>query len=457
MRSGKKPTSQDLEHFVIKMRKVYSPCKGKTNKMITYFKKIIPQNLFKKLQPTYHYAIAFLGAVIYRFPSRQIKVVGITGTKGKTTTTELTATLLEEAGFKVASMGTLQFKIGDETTRNLYKMTMPGRFFTQKFLRDAVNAGCDWAVLEITSEGAKQFRNKWIDLDALIVTNISPEHIESHGSYEKYVEAKLSIAKALETSKKENRTLIVNKDSAEAEKFLALNIPRKYPYTIKDAGSHTLGGAGVEFGFDGVRIASPLPGLFNIYNMLGVATFARSQGIETSIIKKALEKITLVRGRMERVTLPTDVKTKKTQDFTVIVDYAHTADSLEKVYQTFGAYEKICILGNTGGGRDKWKRPEMGKIADMYCSQIILTNEDPYDESPEGIVKEMAKGMIKHHPKIIMDRREAIHTALKDARKGEVVIITGKGTDPYIMEAKGKKTPWDDATVVREELLKVLN
>ncbi|MDD5050615.1 MAG: UDP-N-acetylmuramyl-tripeptide synthetase [Candidatus Pacebacteria bacterium] len=425
--------------------------------MISFLRKIIPRSIFKKLQPIYHYKIALLGAILYRFPSRKIKVVGITGTKGKTTTTELTAKVLEEAGFKVASMGTLQFKIGGDTKRNLYKMTMPGRFFTQKFLHDAVNAGCDWAVIEMTSEGAKQFRHKYIDLDALIVTNISPEHIESHGSYEKYVEAKLSIAHALEHSEKKNRAIIVNKDSAEAEKFLSLNIPRKYPYSLKDAGSHTLGGAGIEFGFNGVRISSPLPGLFNVYNMLGVATFARSQGIETAVIKKALEKVSLVRGRMERVTLPGDVKTKKIQDFTVIVDYAHTADSLEKVYQTFGASDKICVLGNTGGGRDKWKRPEMGKIADTYCSQIILTNEDPYDEDPEGIVKEMAKGMIKHHPRIIMDRREAIHSALKDARKGEVVIITGKGTDPYIMEANGAKTPWDDATIVREELTKILN
>ncbi len=336
-------------------------------------------------------------------------------------------------------------------------MTMPGRFFTQKFLRDAVDAGCEWAVLEITSEGAKQFRNKWVDLDALIVTNISPEHIESHGSYENYVDAKLSIARSLQDSPKAKRAIIVNTDSAEAEKFLALDIPEKYPYSLKDAGKYTLSENGVAFDVAGTHISSPLPGLFSIYNMLGVATFAQSQNIDNAIVKKALEKVNLVRGRMEKVTLPETTRTTKTQDFTVIVDYAHTADSLEKVYQTFGASEKICILGNTGGGRDKWKRPEMGKIADMYCAEIILTNEDPYDEDPREIIDEIAAGMKKHHPKIIMDRRDAIHAALKDARKGDVVIITGKGTDPYIMGANYTKEPWDDAQVVREELEKVLS
>ncbi|HRZ30282.1 MAG TPA: Mur ligase family protein, partial [Candidatus Paceibacterota bacterium] len=158
-------------------------------KILDTLKKFIPKSVFSFFQPFYHYSLALAGAIIYRFPSRQIKVIAITGTKGKTSTTEILAKILETAGYKVATTSTLQFKVGDKITRNLYKMSMPGRMFMQKFLRQAVSAKCDYAVLEMTSEGSKTFRHKFIDLNGLIFTNISPEHIESHGSYEKYLEA----------------------------------------------------------------------------------------------------------------------------------------------------------------------------------------------------------------------------------------------------------------------------
>lgn len=149
------------------------------------------------------------------------------------------------------------------------------------------------------------------------------------------------------------------------------------------------------------------------------------------------------------------------QSFPVIVDYAHTPDSLEAVYKTFPAHEKICVLGNTGGGRDTWKRPVMGEIADRYCMEIILTNEDPYDEDPEKILKEIQSGIKNHIPHVILDRRSAIRRAIEMAREftlrraqgqNVAVLITGKGTDPYIMGPNGTKTSWDDRAVAREEL-----
>ena len=179
-------------------------------KVLALAKRIIPKNLVAKGRPIYHYLLAFLGAVYYRFPSKRIKVVAITGTKGKTTTVELVNAILEEAGFKTALASTLRFKIGEKSEDNKFKMTMPGRFFLQNFLRKAVGTGCDWAVIEMSSEGAKQFRHKFIDLDALIFTNLAPEHIESHGSYQKYLEAKLSIAKALEESSKKEKVIVSN-------------------------------------------------------------------------------------------------------------------------------------------------------------------------------------------------------------------------------------------------------
>ena len=144
------------------------------------------------------------------------------------------------------------------------------------------------------------------------------------------------------------------------------------------------------------------------------------------------------------------------QDFLAVVDYAHTPDSLQALYDAFPNRRKICVLGNTGGGRDTWKRPEMGAIADAECESVILTNEDPYDENPENIVNAMASGM-KRKPRIVMDRRDAIREALSLAKAGDVVLISGKGADPYIMGPHGTKTPWSDATVVREELEKLLS
>src|SRR3989338_6367921 len=156
--------------------------------------------LYAALKLPYHYLLAFAGAVIFGFPSRKLNVIAVTGTKGKSTVVELVSALLDEAGYKTAHCSTIHFKIGDKKERNLHKMTMPGRFFLQRFLNRAVHAGCTHAVIEMTSEGARQFRHKFISLDALIFTNLAPEHIESHRSYENYVAAKVSLAKALEKS-----------------------------------------------------------------------------------------------------------------------------------------------------------------------------------------------------------------------------------------------------------------
>jgi len=423
---------------------------------LRFLKKFIPSRLFKMGQPIYHYLLSLTGAVIYRFPSRKIKVIAITGTKGKSSTVELVSAILEEAGFKTSLAGTVRFKIDGLSKSNKYKMTIPGRFFVQKFLRDSVNAKCDYAILEMTSEGAKQFRHKFIAFDALLFTNLSPEHIESHGSYEKYVAAKLSIAKAVAKSSKPRKILVVNGDDAESSKFLAIDGLEKFTYSLEEAEPFVLGVEGSDFTYLGELIRVRLPGIFNISNILAAITFAKTQGIHLDVIKKALEKFKGILGRVERISLDETNPLRTKQDFRLTVDYAHTPDSLQKIYQVFQDGRRICVLGNTGGGRDTWKRPEMGKIADTLCDHIILTNEDPYDEDPEKIVNEMKKGITQKPVEIIMDRREAIHRAISLAETGDNVIITGKGTDPFIMGPRGSKIPWSDAEVAREELAKVL-
>ena len=327
----------------------------------------------------------------------------------------------------------------------------------QRFLRRAVKASCQYAVIEMTSEGAKFYRHKWIELDALIFTNLAPEHIESHGSYEKYRDAKLSIARSLATSKKKRKTLIANSDDAEAPKFMAIAGVEKMPFCLSQAKPYNLAPEGLSMTVAGTQITSPLSGLFNIYNMLGAIAFAQTQTIGLDTIKRALEKFRGVRGRVERITMDLDPAGSVKQDFTVIVDYAHTPDSLQKLYDVFQNSKKICVLGNTGGGRDKWKRPAMAKIAEDNCEVIILTNEDPYDEDPQKIVEEMREAIVSKPVEIIMDRREAIAEALKHASTGDTVLITGKGTDPCICGPHGTKLPWSDSKVTREELEKLLS
>lgn len=402
--------------------------------ILRFTEKLIPKKLYRVAQPPYHYILALLGAFVYQFPSRKIKVIAVTGTKGKSTTVEIINAVLEEAGFKTAVSNTIRYKIGDVSTPNKFKMSMPGRFFVQKLFRKAVNAGCDYVILEMTSQGTLQYRHKFIELDALVFTNLSPEHIESHGSYENYVDAKLKIAEQLSKSKKRPRVLVVNEDDRESEKFLKYDADRKVKFNIKE------------------KIDTPLLGEFNQQNAAAAFEVCRALGIEEKIIRHAISRFNKTPGRLEFI--------EAGQDFRVVVDYAHTPDSLEKVYKVFknnGTKNIIGVLGGTGGGRDSWKRKEMGRIAETYCSHIILTNEDPYDEDPDQIVRDVAEGIQKKKPDIIMDRRQAIAHALKMAKTGDAVLITGKGTDPFIMGPNNTKIPWSDAEVAREELKKLSN
>lgn len=410
-------------------------------------RKIVPTVVLARLLPIYHFCLALLGVIIYRHPSRKLTLIGVTGTKGKSTVLELVNTILEEAGHSTALAGTVRFKIDDESERNMLKMTMPGRFFVQKWLRDAVNAGCTHAILEMTSEGVKQSRHRFLSLDALIFTNLTPEHIESHGSYENYVKAKLAIGEALARSSKKDKALIVNTDSKESEKFLALNVEEKITYSLHDAEPISHRKSGTEFNFRGNNVHIRLPGEFNVYNSLAALACTTHFDVPIKTAARALKKFAGVRGRMEYVDTG--------KDFDVVVDYAHTPDSLKNAYDVYEKRNLICVLGGTGGGRDIWKRKLMGSIADNSCSHIILADEDPYDEDPRKIIADIEEGIRRTQYEVISDRRKAIRAAMRLANTRDVVIITGKGTDPYIMGPNGTKTPWDDAEVVREEAEKL--
>jgi len=415
-------------------------------------KRFIPKTIFNFFQPFYHLLLAYWGDKKYHHPSQDIMVIAVTGTKGKSSTTELIAHILRASGKKVASLSTIQFSIDGHTEPNMYKMTMPGRFFVQKFLRDAVDAGCTHAVVEMTSEGAKQFRHKYIDLDALVFTNLAPEHIESHGSFEKYKAAKLTLAQAVANSPKRSRYLVSNIDDEYGQEFLNFTVEHLLPYSLKDLNLYTLHKDGASLVIENVTIRVPLVGLFNVYNTLAAITITRALGVSLQTIQNSLRELPPLKGRVEHFESPAEAAKK----ITAVVDYAHTPDSLTKLYEAFPNRHKVCVLGNTGGGRDTWKRPEMGAIAEKYCDQIILTNEDPYDEDPVKIVNDMKAGMSADAPvEIIMDRREAIKKAIEITPYGGCVLISGKGTDPYIMGPNNTKEPWSDAQVVKELLAEV--
>ncbi|MDB5195166.1 MAG: UDP-N-acetylmuramyl-tripeptide synthetase [Parcubacteria group bacterium] len=408
-----------------------------------FIQSLLPRRLYRALLAPYHLLWTMFAAARYGFPARKLTVIGVTGTKGKSSVTEMVAAILTHAGHTVAVSSTIHFTIGTESRPNRYKMTLPGRGFIQKFLHEAVGKGATHAVIEITSEAALQYRHLFLDLDALVFTNLEKEHLESHGGMEQYFQAKYRIGRALVRSPKRPRAIIANADSTYGARFLALAVERSIPFALADAADLIPTDTGIAFTYEGTGFTLPHPGAFSALNALAAIKTASFFGVALKDAAAALASLSRIAGRAERIVAG--------QDFLAVVDYAHTPDSLEALYKAYGDRPKICVLGNTGGGRDTWKRPEMGRISDQYCTEVILTDEDPYDEDPRTIVAAMAAGM-KRAPTIIMDRRAAIAAALKKASKGDVVLVSGKGTDPYIMRAHGKKEIWSDSEVVREEL-----
>ncbi len=404
----------------------------------------------KLLINLYHLLYAFLGALVYRFPSSRIKVIAVTGTNGKSTTVDLLLRVFKEAGYRVAAFSSVKFEIAGVEEPNLYKMTMPGRAVIQRLLRKAVNEKCDIAIMEVTSEGIKQHRHRFIDIDIACFTNLSPEHIESHGGFENYKKEKGKLFKG-------NKNLhVINIDDENAEYFLSFFAKEKITYGINNIESNVRAESvkslekGVEFFVDKERYEIGLSGKFNVYNALVAISLAKKEGVDLKHIKKALKEADVMPGRMEEVV---------SSPFRVIVDYAVTPVTLETVYQeileSYSPENLICILGSCGGGRDKWKRPVLGEIAAKYCQRVIVTNEDPYDEDPEEIIDAVISGTRGKGEKIV-DRREAIKSALSFAKEKDLIIITGKGNEPWMCLAKGEKIEWDEKRIIQEEVTKII-
>ncbi|MDP2696247.1 MAG: UDP-N-acetylmuramyl-tripeptide synthetase [bacterium] len=427
------------------------------------------KNIYQKLKSAYHYCLAWLGNVIYGSPSKDIFVIGVTGTKGKSTTLELINAILEMADKKTALVSSLRFKIANKTIKNTTGMTMPGRFFIQKKLRKAVKAGCQYFLIEVTSQGILQHRHEFIDFDAAIYTNVRPEHVEAHGSFDNYRGAKVSFFKyAADKSRKRDKSFFINDEDDSKGHFVNAVGDNKVIYFSRDNFIDKNLNKGK------ISIGDWLSNNFNLENAAAATALAESQGIDWDTIHRALQAFSGIPGRLEYA---------QRKPFAVVIDYAHTPDSLTKVYQALirggakvsarnsrgssrtktktktsvSTSKLICVLGAAGGGRDKWKRPVMGQIAAQYCRNIILTNEDPYDEKPEKILEDIKNGILQTKFPVsniaeILDRRAAIAKAISLAKRGDTVIITGKGSEDWLRVAQGNKIPWSERKAVEKVL-----
>jgi len=433
-------------------------------------KNLIKKLFSKSLLFKYHKMWAVLANVIYRFPSRELIVIGVTGTNGKSTTCNLIARVLEQTGAKVGLMTTVNFKIADKEWINDTHMTMQGRLILQQMLRQMVKAGCKYAVIETSSEGIMQNRNWGINYDVAVFTNLTPEHIEAHGSFENYKKAKGALFASLSkfphkkiAGQEIPKALVVNLDDERWHYYYNFFADKKYCYGISYQGKLPqpevllAGDIGMKINGTFFRVGindfqTQLIGKFNIYNCLAAICVARHFGLSMEQCRQALAKVTGVPGRMELIN--------EGQDFSVLIDYAHDAASFNGLFNTLRMFEKnriIHVFGSAGGVRDHLKRPVLGRLSGENADITIVTDEDSYDESTEKILKEIAGGVIAVG-KVegqdlfqITDRREAIKYACQIAQPGDLVLITGKGTEQSI-KSGGKVTPWDDRLVTREVL-----
>ena len=402
------------------------------------------RSLLKKLLPeplvlSYHYLVTWLGALYFWFPGKKMTVIGVTGTKGKTTTSNFIWAVLTAGGHKTGIISTANIRIGDESSLNHYHMTMPGRFAVQRLMAQMVKAGCTHCVVETTSEGLKQYRHIGVYYDIGVFTNLTPEHLPSHGgNFENYKHAK---GKMFAHTKE---LIIANGDDPHADYYLSFPAKKKIKFHASD--------------FDTARFRLGILGDFNIANALPAIIIGRELGIADADIARGLENLKLIPGRMEVIN--------EGQGFTLIVDYAHEKMSITNVLETAkkirapGA-KTIILLGVEGGGRDKTKRAIMGELAAKLADYLICSNVDPYDDDPTPIVEDIAvaaeaHGMIRNKNLfVIEDRRVGIRKALELAKPGDVVLITGKGSEQSMI-IDGKSIPWDDRVVVRQELLGIM-
>ena len=427
--------------------------------MLKKFKSLI--SLDNPLRLWYHGLRAIIANIVYGFPSKWMTIIGITGTNGKTTTSNIVAEWLRASGRKVFMFTTVNIMIWDEVFTNHSKMTSPDAFELQRWFSVAKKEGCDIAVIETASHGIKMHRIWGLDYDISVLTNITQDHLDLHRTMEDYVNTKLKIFKKLMYYARKpgiKKTWIINIDSEYHELFLAETYDSLYKYGMgydanlraekikntRDSMNFT-----VQMPGKSLDIKTHLRGNFNVSNILAAIGVFAALGIDRETIPQIVSEIKWVPGRMEEV--------KSLEGFSVFIDYAHTADALENVLETLGEMKEkwriITVFGCTGD-RDTTKRPIMGQVVSRLSDIVIVTQDDDYTENPQKIIKDILPGIDRKQWEdfwIIVDRREAIRTALVTAKKGDIILLAGKW-DEHALLTNSWPVEWHEKTIVEQML-----
>lgn len=420
--------------------------------LVNGVRKALPASAVRKIEETYRKGRIKLISAKYGNPARNLKVIAVTGTNGKTTTVNYINEILKEAGLKTAMFSTALIEVAGETQLNDLNATVASTERMQQFFRDAKKAGVDYVVLEITSHALDQHKLDSVPIEAAVMTNLTQDHLDYHKTMENYAAAKGRLFA------QSPRFMVLNRDDEwfdYFDKFAAGE--QKITYGKSEEAESRIEyvklykkGSEARVVIDHqtkLELATALPGEYNVYNMTAAASLAYLLGIKLNDIVEGIANLEGVPGRFEYVT--------KGTPYEVIVDYAHTPDALQKLLEAAKSVTKnrvILVFGATGD-RDKGKRPIMGEIAAKYADRIVLTDEESYNEDPQAIRDQVREGIesAKAGMKLteIADRREAIEKALSIARKGDTVLITGMGHEQYRI-VNGEKLPWNDGDVVRE-------
>ncbi|MCH8049558.1 UDP-N-acetylmuramoyl-L-alanyl-D-glutamate--2,6-diaminopimelate ligase [Patescibacteria group bacterium] len=411
-----------------------------------------------------------MAAILYGHPSNDLIVIGVTGTNGKSSTVQFIAQLLTQLGHRVGYTTTAGFNIAGKEIENRLKMTMPGRFFLQRLLRQMVKAGCTYAIIETTSQGIVQFRHLGINYDMAVFTNLTPEHIEAHGSFKAYKQAKGRLFSHLTKMPRKHlggedvpKMSVINDDDKHAQFFAGFASDGCVRFTwLNHEGPDQVSAKyikrspeGARIKVNGIEMFVPLRSRFEHQNVLAAMATVQALGIPLASLVEVVEKLEPIPGRFELV--------KRGQPFEVIVDYAHEPYGIKTLLSAVKELHPkrlIGVHGSTGGGRDVSRRYKIGRLAAQEEDIVIITNEDPYDEDPRQIIEQIAKGARdggKREGKdllLIDDRMEAVEQAVALAQEGDVVILTGKGSEPVMAVAGGKKIPWSDRKAAIQALAK---
>ena len=401
------------------------------------------------------YALALISAAYFDYPANTLKVIGITGTKGKTTTTFMIKSILENAGYKVGLIGTIETIIGERHIPA--NNTTPESYIVQEYFAEMLKAGCQICVMEVSSQGLMMHRTAGIPFEIGIFTNLAPDHIgpNEHSSFEEYAQCKGMLFKQCKVGianvDDENLELVMKDHTCQLE---TIGFSEKADLR---AGNVNLVGRpgylGVTYDLSGLLnfpVEIDIPGKFSVYNSLVAIAVCRHFDIERENIIEAL-KAAKAKGRIEQV--------KVSDDFMLLIDYAHNAMSLESLLSTLKEYhpERLVCLFGCGGNRSKLRRYEMGEVSGKMADLTIVTSDNPRFEEPQEIIDDIKIGLAKTDGKYveIIDRKEAIKYAIENGRPGDVIVLAGKGHEDY-QEIKGVKYPMDERVLI-EEVLKELS